>query len=295
MKRFTSLLLVIILICTTVLAVGCEPVGDTITVTFVYQTGAENTTAQVVSGKTVKYPTTPTSEYGTFNAWCTDPAGEHPWDQKTPITEPITLYASWTRNNNMGPQITFNFNYEEASPKTVKIKNYIGFTLVQPEIPERECFVFTGWYTTKDCDPSQRWDELKVVENKAVTLFAGWELESDHKHAWEVGGENVSSVSTTVAPTCVKGGYDEEICACGETNRTNEQSALGHQFDMDPNDFFRFVLCSNADTTGCTQVKRLESENNYEDVFVYTFNDAKATEIDELYDRMIATLNNAAK
>ena len=294
MKKFTSLLLVLVLVCSCVIATGCQP-GETVTVTFVYRNGQENTTAQIGVGSKIKFPSTPTSEYGTFNQWCLDEKGENPWDKATAVTEPITLYASWTRNNDMGPNVTFNFNFEDASPKASTIKNYVGFTLLQPTIPERECYVFTGWYKTADCEPSQRWNELEIIEGtKGKTLYAGWELEENHKHSWQEGGEHVSSVVVTVDPTCVKAGYDEETCACGEKTRYNEVDALGHHFDMDEEDFFRLVLCSNAEETGCTQVRRLDSENNYAEVFVFTFDAERQTEIEEKYAAILANLDAAA-
>ena len=37
-------------------------------------------------------------------------------------------------------------------------------------------YVFTGWYTSQSCNPTDKWDFAKsVVDTEAITLYAGWE------------------------------------------------------------------------------------------------------------------------
>ncbi len=35
---------------------------------------------------------------------------------------------------------------------------------------------FTGWYTSKDCKPDEKWDFSKPFEMEQLTLYAGWEV-----------------------------------------------------------------------------------------------------------------------
>lgn len=41
----------------------------------------------------------------------------------------------------------------------------------------RNGYVFTGWYTSKECNPNEKWDfENKTLDVEKLTLYAGWEL-----------------------------------------------------------------------------------------------------------------------
>ncbi len=40
----------------------------------------------------------------------------------------------------------------------------------------RNGYNFTGWYTSKDCRPNEKWDFTKTIDTSTLTLYAGWEL-----------------------------------------------------------------------------------------------------------------------
>lgn len=67
--------------------------------------------------------------------------------------------------------VIFDLNYEGANnaPATQKVTYTTG--VVYPEIPLREGFVFTGWYTTPQCETVF---DFSASLNKDVTVYAGW-------------------------------------------------------------------------------------------------------------------------
>lgn len=64
------------------------------------------------------------------------------------------------------------------------------------------------------------------------------------------GGHTHSYSERTVSATCVTGGYVLHECACGESYRTDETAALGHDYSAhDPlDDEYCYVSCSRGDS-----------------------------------------------
>lgn len=77
---------------------GNTPETETFTVTFQYNYDNEGAykTVEVKSGETVSEPSDPTRSGYTFNGWYTSATGGDEFDFSTPITQDVTLYASWT-------------------------------------------------------------------------------------------------------------------------------------------------------------------------------------------------------
>lgn len=74
-----------------------EPTTIVYTVTFdANKHGKNPPSIQVVAGGVAAPATPPLEKRWTFNCWCTDKKGKHPFDFKTPITSDITLYADWS-------------------------------------------------------------------------------------------------------------------------------------------------------------------------------------------------------
>lgn len=61
----------------------------------------------------------------------------------------------------------------------------------------RDGYNFTGWYTSKDCLPSERWDfETRTIDQGNILLYAGWEKAI--KHTYTIcypDGENVVTLN----------------------------------------------------------------------------------------------------
>ena len=162
-----------------------------------------------------------------------------------------------------------------TDPVTVKVdKGSVG----DFGVPERECYVFTGWYTNKSC--TAKYDETAPV-NSSLMLYAGWELDPNHTHSY---------AKDVVAATCTKAGYTNNVCKCGDSYKDAETDPIGHDFHFDDADFFSMVTCSRE---GCESASRQDSLNTYKDVFEYTYNDEKKAEIAARHQSLLEMLEEA--
>lgn len=72
-------------------------------------------------------------------------------------------------------------NYGTSSTKTkVNFAYYPGTYIVDPStMPNysisKSGYKFIGWYTSVDCNPSEKWDFGKPFDTETLTLYAGWE------------------------------------------------------------------------------------------------------------------------
>ncbi|MBR5268358.1 MAG: InlB B-repeat-containing protein [Lachnospiraceae bacterium] len=71
---------------------------------------------------------------------------------------------------NPGFQITFDSRGGTDVP--VQSQMY-GELLEEPEIPTREGYIFTGWYTDTSC--YEAWDIDTDTVQSDMTLYAGWQ------------------------------------------------------------------------------------------------------------------------
>ena len=72
--------------------------------------------------------------------------------------------------NHKGFSVTFDSN---GGSDVSCIEVMYGETVTASVCPEREKYVFTGWYTDKNC--TVRWDENNSTATESITLYAGWE------------------------------------------------------------------------------------------------------------------------
>ncbi|MBQ9070214.1 MAG: InlB B-repeat-containing protein [Clostridia bacterium] len=81
--------------------------------------------------------------------------------------------------------VTFELSGGTLELKTSSVGTKINFAyepgtyILDPaEIPGykmyRPGYVFTGWYTTSECNPSEKWDFSTPFESESLTLYAGW-------------------------------------------------------------------------------------------------------------------------
>ncbi len=65
----------------------------------------------------------------------------------------------------------------------------------------RNGYDFTGWYTSKDCKPSEKWDFSKPFNQQTLTLYAGWEKSINYTYSvnYIAGGETVTLGSYKVS------------------------------------------------------------------------------------------------
>ena len=214
-------------------------------------------------------------QFKKFRGWYNNPEGTgRQWLASNKVTADITLYAIWNYNTN---EVVFDLNYEGAPKPTTEYRP-MGMPLDLSVEPTRDYWVFTGWYTDKEL--TTPYDETTIFIDK-VTLYASWTLDPDHTHSYTM---------SVVTVTCTTDGYDLYTCVCGTKYTENVIPATGHELHFEDGDYMGMAICENE---GCQYAERRASENIYADVFVYTFNADKKTEIQANLDELLAMFNNA--
>lgn len=138
--------------------------GKTYTVTFDCAGGGTIESQTVKQdGKAIKPEKDPEKTGFVFNGWYLN---DVPYSFDAAVTADITLVAKWKT-----AEYTVTFKSEGASDEVKKILH--GNAAVKPKDPEREGFIFDGWYRG-----AERYDfSVPVSEN--IELVAKWLNESD--------------------------------------------------------------------------------------------------------------------
>ena len=59
----------------------------------------------------------------------------------------------------------------------------------------RNGYIFTGWYTSPDCKPNEKWNFDKTLDVEKLTLYAGWEVAIKYTYSVNyVDGDNTVSL-----------------------------------------------------------------------------------------------------
>lgn len=150
-----------------------DPAVTEYTVTFDANGGtlAGDAEVKVEEGEKVAKPATdPTRGGYDFTGWFTDKAGETAYDFNAAVKANMTLYAGWLAR----VTVTFDLNYEGAAAATT-IELSSGETVDMPDEPEREGYLFAGWFTDEAGETSFD-SSAAITEN--VTVYAKWVEES---------------------------------------------------------------------------------------------------------------------
>ena len=102
---------------------------------------------------------------------------------------------------------------------------YAGETATRPEDPEREGFIFDGWYTSTAYEISELWDFENDTVNENVILYAKWLVDEDYMHSVTFKAEGHDDIIVLVRD----GDSLEEIPAVPKNN--------GRPGQWDINDF----------------------------------------------------------
>ena len=102
-----------------------------------------------------------------FEGWFTDKEATDEADFSRAAAKDATYYAKWRQTD---VTVIFDENYEggKSSEATVAI----GQTVARPSSPEREGFLFGGWFT--DAEGTAEFD-FDTALSEGLTLFAKWE------------------------------------------------------------------------------------------------------------------------
>ncbi len=133
--------------------------------------------AVVADGQTVAVPTAPAKEGYTFTGWYKDAACQNAYEFSTPVTDNLTLYAGWEKNEEPITEWTVTFMSNGTTYQTLAVEN--GQSVSKPSNPTRPGYTFTGWYQDNACTIPYRFDTA-VTSN--LTLYAGWKRNTtEHK------------------------------------------------------------------------------------------------------------------
>lgn len=152
------------------------------TLTFVYNTGAQNLTEDIYYDGTVAEPADPQREGYDFAGWYTgaDFAEGSKYDFSAKVTGDVTLYARW--------QIwTFTVSFEANAGGDASVANMPGSldkvewnTTISDPTPDgtrkltRTGYTFTGWFA--DAEAKTPFDFAKTPIKGDTKVYAGWAI-----------------------------------------------------------------------------------------------------------------------
>lgn len=141
---------------------------DEITVTYDCMDGSEPVRVTYYAGETPDQPVPPAREGRVFQGWYTNAGcgADALYRFDGPLDGPLTLYAGWERDD----PVRVLFDRQDGSAPEARWVSR-GKPLEEPEAPEREGYLFDGWYTAPSCYAA--WDFSDGVKS-AMTLYAGW-------------------------------------------------------------------------------------------------------------------------
>ncbi|MCD8295165.1 MAG: InlB B-repeat-containing protein [Clostridia bacterium] len=127
--------------------------GWTVTVlTVTFNTNYDGLTVESQSveyGGTASEPTVERSGY--ICIWQLD-GSETEYDFSTPVTQDITLEASWESESSDYYTVTFYYNYDGAPSDVYDCQEVVwGDRAIKPSSPQRDGYYFVGWYTDAAC------------------------------------------------------------------------------------------------------------------------------------------------
>lgn len=158
---------------------------------------------------TVTAPALGAREGYTFEGWFN---GETRFDFDAPVTDDVTLTAKWSAAE-------YTVSFETGGGTAVSDQTVVhGGKISVPQIPEREGYVFTGWYFN-----GTAWDFEEMTVSGGMTLVAGWKAREYTVTFDPNGGSAVAEQSVVYNGTAtmpeqpVREGYVFEGWFSGET------------------------------------------------------------------------------
>ena len=149
------------------------------TVTLNYQyDGASPQEEKVRVGQKLKLKETPLRDGYEFVGWYMDADCTEEFDSKKKIENNITLYAGWKA---MEYTVVFHDNYPDGEEQEQNV--VYGSTITEPEDPQREGYLFMGWYQEAGCRNEY---ELTTPVTDNLELYASWMKDSSGESAGAV-------------------------------------------------------------------------------------------------------------
>ena len=162
----------------TILYAGWEiyvpPVPPEHYITFKPNNGDEDTEIMVLTGEFIPRPMTPIMDGYVFTGWYIDESYTTAWNFEVDrVDRDMILYGGWEEYYYVEAakySITFKANNGTADSEVVVEE---GSLIPRPEIPTRDGYVFTGWYSDVQCTTAWNFDIDKPASD--MILYAGWE------------------------------------------------------------------------------------------------------------------------
>lgn len=193
-------------------------------------------------------------------------------------------------------KITFYFQDPAGSFTSVDFDD----NFAMPKIPVNEKKAFDGWYTDAACTEGNEWTLPETLTGNVV-VYAKWkDVYVTFDYQSQTTPKKVLFNSTFKLPTeptngdlMFQGWYTD--AACTEGNEWTIPETLSgditvyakwHAHDFGDS-YMMFVPCKN----NCGVLGRNASTNSAKEKFVYTFDDAKQAEINELFESLVASID----
>ncbi len=134
------------------------------TVTVDYNGGGENYSCKVEYGEKMQELGTPVKDRYEFLGWY---VGESEYDFNSAVMQDIQIVAKWQAK--VYHQVTITNEFAESASTVVEVEE--GHCVEQPQAPEKEGYLFLGWYVGEN-----EYDFASVI-NSDVEIIAKWEEE----------------------------------------------------------------------------------------------------------------------
>lgn len=129
-----------------------------------YQNNFLDTPQKVTWGQRIARPETRRTGYH-VSEWYTDTEYTQVYDFELPVKENLELYGQWEKDVYT---VVYMVDGKEYSSVTAEYNSYLR----APRNPEKDGFVFNGWYRDPECTKPFSHSSDKILEN--ITLYAGW-------------------------------------------------------------------------------------------------------------------------
>ena len=284
-KRFILIFLAVILtVCSVVAVTACNK--EELTVTFMLSDSDVYTAVTVKEGSSLGgLPAQPKLTGHDFDGWYFDNGSwTQPFGGDTKVVENVSVYARWvvSKTPDAGNCRVIFDSRGGTLVSDIVLKS--GETLTLPEAPERDGYIFSGWYTDLNFNPGE---EFKGgVVNTNLTLYAYWLPVADEAYFTAVNGiitsisDAAKKLSVVNFPSELNGyavngvgdGLFEGNTSVTEINFPDGYAEIGEAAFKDCTSLKRVKFADSITSLGksafenCSSITRLQLPSNIETV-----------------------------
>lgn len=162
-------------------------------VTFDTRGGSSISSMSLAEGSSISRPSNvPTKEWFTFDDWYTDTTYTQKFEfgSKMPNYN-ITIYAGWYGAANVNVTYEANGGKFDGENTTSEVLGDVGATFTPIANPQKEGYVFGGWYTDPECTKGYT---FTVYPTEDLILYAGWANDSNYAYASYYGNGSLVKI-----------------------------------------------------------------------------------------------------